>query len=533
MPIIKVVPGITEEWLDFLDRETVQPLPCWMPQSTERATMTHFHGFGIRTGADVPLGNLFKPGKFGRMFPNLAPHQATEAALQELGAAMQEEAARVNAPVGDNPAIPAGFTYLGQFIDHDITFDTTPLPEVTVDPLAVHNFRTPRLDLDCLYGSGPVAHPFLYQRADRDKFLIGMTREAPDEKQQPIAPLPNDLPRGAEGFALIGDPRNDENLIVAQLHLALLKFHNQVVERLRAERVPAPRVFSEARRTVTWHYQWMVLHDFLERLVDRDQYRQVQQYGRRFYRLRDEPYIPVEFSVAAYRLGHSMVRQEYDYNRVFNPSPNRLAAATFDFLFQFTGLSGPNTGRFQMPLPSNWIIDWRRFFELPRPASTAPNAPTLNASRRLDPFLIPELHQLPLGPQQEIRLPVRNLVRGLQFQLPPGQRVARAMGFTPLTAREMASVDGPDVAIAQQHGFDTSSPLWYYILKEAQIQGKGRRLGQVGSRILTEVFVGLLEGDSESFLAQAPEWTPTLGGREDFTMVDLLAFVGDINPIGD
>src|SRR5262249_54073752 len=143
--------------------------------------------------------------------------------LAELGMAMVETAPQSNNATLDS-ATPAGFTYLGQFVDHDITLDTTPLPEQLEDPLATENFRTPALDLDCLYGNGPIAHPFLYQRSNPSLFLIGTNA--------PVGGFPdldNDLPRNPDGFALIGDPRNDENLIVAQLHLAMLKFHNKVV----------------------------------------------------------------------------------------------------------------------------------------------------------------------------------------------------------------------------------------------------------------------------------------------------------------
>ncbi|MFM9965429.1 MAG: peroxidase family protein [Planctomycetaceae bacterium] len=494
--------------------------------------MAGFHGLGMRTGDNIPVGSIFKTGKFGRMFPHLAPLQVPDAGLIALGDAMMEGkngAVGPNDPAGDNASIPAGFTYLGQFIDHDITFDTTGIPEVLVDPQAIHNFRTPKLDLDCLYGLGPAAQPFMYQRADPDKFLIGTNRPTPDQNGTNIPEKPNDLPRGADGFALIGDPRNDENLIVAQLHLAFLKFHNKVVDKLKSEGVLASEVFSQARRLVTWHYQWTVLNDFLRRLIDPAVLDDVLKNGRNFYRFIDEPFIPAEFSVAAYRLGHSMVREEYDYNRVFNPHPGATARGTLDLLFQFTGLSGPNSGPFKMPVPTNWIIDWRRFFQgLP----AAPGAPTsFNFSRKLDPFAAPALHNLP-NVGGEKRLPVRNLLRGSRVGLPSGQAVAAEIGVTALTPAQIAK--GPDGAVAKAHGFDQRTPLWYYVLKKAQVKGKSERLGPVGSRILAEVFVGMLRGDNGSFLAAAPEWMPTLGKTAgSFSMADLLLFVDDLNPIGD
>jgi hypothetical protein len=484
----------------------------------------------------APKSPFVKPGMFGRMFPGLAVLDAPDEALIALGQAMKED----TQAAGDNKNVPAGFTYLGQLIDHDITFDTTPIPEKHVDPLRVHNFRTPKLDLDCLYGLGPAGHPFMYQRSDAGAgplFLIGRNRESKDQNCNTIPTRQNDLPRHDDnGFAIIGDPRNDENLIVAQLHLALLKFHNKVVAHLQASGLQDEKLFSEARKKVTWHYQWIVLNDFLRRIIDSAVLDDVLQNGRKFYRFGDDAFIPIEFSVAAYRLGHSMVREEYDYNRVFGPGAGRLARATLGILFAFTGLSGRDiAGSIQeMPVPTNWIIDWRRFFDLPRGSN---NLPVLNLSRKLDPFLVPALHSLPgsdgANPKPTDSLAVRNLLRGSRMQLPSGQSVAAAMRMHRLSSNEIAS--GPDGAVAKAQGLERQTPLWYYILKEAQIKGEGQHLGPVGSRILAEVFVGILEGDSNSFLAQNPAWTTDLPAKTagTFTMVDLLNFVGEVNPIGD
>lgn len=461
---------------------------------------------------DTPHGIHVQSGRFGRLFPHLPALDTPDDALKALGRSMIEPEGSENDPTGDNKGVPAGFTYLGQFIDHDITFDTTPMPEVAIDPLQVHNFRTPALDLDSLYGLGPTAQPFLYQRAAPGKFLIGTCKESQDQQNATIPPIPNDLPRGAEQFALIGDPRNDENLLVAQTHVAMLKFHNKVIDTVEPD-------FVKARRIVTWHYQWIVLNDFLRRLIDPAVLDDVLQNGRKFYQFDSDAFIPVEFSIAAYRIGHTMVRHEYDHNRVFGPGDDRLFNANLTTLFSFTGLSGDG-GR--MPLPSNWAIDWRRFYALPKPKG---QAVPFNLSRRLDPLLGKDLHALPGIPDPDLkRLSVRNLLRGKRAGLPSGQAVAAYLGVPALSAAEVAS--GVD-------GIDTQTPLWFYILKEADMRGEGVRMGPVGSRILAEVFVGLLQGDPTSFLSQAPGWTPTLASAKagDFTMVDLLTFVDDINPI--
>lgn len=478
------------------------------------------HGSDIRSGFGIPLTTLFRPGKFGRMFPSLAPFEADIAALRSLGAAMQDP----NPPASnlDNTTIPAGFTYLGQFVDHDITFDTTTLTEESVDPLATRNFRTPRLDLDSLYGTGPDDQPYLYERGSGGKFRFGQMVAAPDGEGNPISESPNDLPRDEQKHALIGDPRNDENLAVAQFHVLMMKFHNAVFDTLAA----TSDTFEKARELVSWHYQWMLLSDFVKRLAGQTVLDDIRQNGRMFYNFIDEPFIPIEFSAAAYRLGHSMIRDAYDWNRVFhgqqNPTP--LANGTLPFLFTFTGGGGLG-GSAQVPV--NWAIDWRQFFSLDRMTS---QLPSINFSRKLDTKLAPTLAALPFIPAPENNLAVRNLIRGRSLGLPSGQAVAAVLQVSPLQPSEITATATPqELAAIQAGGFDVQTPLWYYILKEAEVRGNGEQLGPVGARIVAEVFVGLIEGDPRSFLARAPEWRPTLGpsAPNDFSMIDLIEFTND------
>lgn len=467
------------------------------------------------------------PGKFGRMFPGLPALRVDDDKLEALAEAMMDDGSQS----GNNDNIPAGFTYLGQFIDHDITLDLTSLGEKMRDPAAVENFRTPSLDLDSIYGRGPDGSPHMYARdpengSTTSKLLIG--RNITVDFGNVVGEFRNDLPRSPEGHALIGDHRNDENLIVAQTHLAFLKFHNKVVDLLQDQGVEAAELFLKAREIVTWHYQWLVLHDFLGRLTTPGIVDRILHDGRKFYRFKKFPYMPVEFSGAAYRLGHSMVRQDYSYNRVFDN-------ITFELLFGFSGLSGQIIGDLATPpfnaplpvshLPTNWIIDWRRFYEIDEGGLTQP-------TRKLDPFLASELHNLPGGGGN---LAFRNLKRGVQLGLPSGQMVAQAMGIKDLiTADELAS--GSDGEVAAQHDLHIQTPLWYYILKEAAVKGDGQCLGPVGSTIVAEVLVGLVHGDHQSYLWQkGASWRPSLPSQTagDFTMADLLRFVDDVNPIGD
>ncbi len=481
---------------------------------------------------DALSGNK-DPGMFGRMFPKLPALAVSDEKLQALADAMIDNDPNIAA--GNNPKIPAGFTYLGQFVDHDITLDLTSLGDKEKDPLGIENFRTPSLDLDAIYGLGPDGSPHLYARNPGEgsgrkhgpKFLIGKNFNSGE------GDFRNDLPRSPEGFALIADHRNDENLLVAQTYVAMLKFHNKVCDRISVDPNPPADVFAEARKLVTWHYQWMVLHDWVERLTEPGIVAKILHDGRKFYRFKRVPFMPVEFSAAAYRLGHSMVRQRYAHNRVFT-------AADFFLFFEFTGLSGglvgdlaptppttpPNTA---FPtLPSNWIIDWRRFHEL---GDMGGAHVEINSSRRIDPFLASSLHGLPGGGGN---LAFRNLKRGVNLGLPSGQSVATRMKIkNPLTPDEIAS--GTDGAVAKAKGLHTSTPLWYYILKEAKVRHNGERLGPVGSTIISEVFVGLVQGDQNSYLWQRANWKPTLPSKQagNFTMADLLRFVDDVNPIGD
>jgi hypothetical protein len=302
------------------------------------------HGHGVRGMHRATLHSfdgIGDPGKFGRLFPGLPACTFEDDQLFDLGEAMKD-AAGVG---GDNDQIPAGYTYLGQFIDHDITLDTTPLSQQMADPLATQNFRTPALDLDSLYGDGPGIHPYLYQRdpANRlrvtKKLLLGLTVPSPDGPPPggKIVPVGrHDLPRNQVGHALIGDERNDENLLVAQTHVLMLKFHNKVVDMLIAKGLTGDALFKEARRIVTWHYQWIVLFDFVEKLTEPGIVRKILHKGRTFYRFRDRPYMPAEFAAAIFRNGHSMVRGGYDHNRVFTPG-SAFGGASLPLLFHFTG----------------------------------------------------------------------------------------------------------------------------------------------------------------------------------------------------
>ncbi len=470
--------------------------------------------------------------RFCRMFPNLEKSRPQKDGLEELGFRMEE--------IGqghEHPNVPAGFTYLGQFIDHDITADaSSDLTGSVVDDVSVlENERTPTLDLDNVYFRGPEKKdevPALSRiyLDDNIHLRVGNTSPAPFGGGAAHEELPNDLPRMPpsgepenDRRAIIGDGRNDENLAVAQTHLAFIKFHNKIVDSLGVG-------FKEARELATLHYQSVLLHDFLPRISDPAVYNDVvRDNGRSFFWTDTSKQLcmPVEFSVAAYRLGHPMVRQTYTWNRVFE-------FTDFDEIFRFSRVSGDLRG---LPtVASNWPIDWTRFHDF----SDIPgvdNHPAFNNANRIDTRMAPILTRLPehfgKGPVLE-SLAVRNLLRGRLLGLPTGQDVAQAMNETPLTASEVRQPNHAD--ILQNHGFDTQTPLWYYVLREAEVHHNGERLGTVGSRIVVETFHALIQA-SKTSLFNTPDWKPDTrlqkSSKMHYTMADLLAFVDDLNPLGD
>ena len=296
------------------------------------------HGGGVR-GDDAVARSASFEGRFGRLFRSLPPGEWPKEALMALGLAMtadpEVDDKDKNLPAAspetdkriqddeENAGIPAGYTYLGQFIDHDITFDPASSLQQQNDPNALVDFRTPRLDLDSVYGRGPDDLPYMY---DGNKFRLGRPLFANDQPTNA-----RDLPRyidpenaTAPRRALIGDKRNDENVIVSQLHGAMLRFHNKLVD------ADPAASFRDIQQRVRWHYQWIVLNDFLVKICGEQVVKDILPHLGKdrpiwenppnfaIYKYRQDAFMPVEFSVAAYRFGHSMVRPIYRLNTQLN-----------------------------------------------------------------------------------------------------------------------------------------------------------------------------------------------------------------------
>ncbi len=446
---------------------------------------------------------------------------------------------------GDSP-VPAAYTYLGQFLDHDTTLevraeqpdaagrgdlehlladDLAPLPADAVGG-AVANGRTGTLDLDSVYGAPA-------PRAG-DRMVLGrVTRlggTAPPLLRVPGKDDDNDLPRELPGpdvehdrAALIGDPRNDENLALAQLHVAFLRAHNALVDRGLG--------FERARRVLRQHYQHVVVHDFLRRVCDEGVVDAILRDGNRWFSAAAEPFsMPLEFTVAAFRFGHTMVRPAYDFNTNFNVSRGGVPA-TLDLLFTFTALSG-QVGSRQVggtpTLPDNWIVEWENLVGDGEGVDRARRFDTaLAAVGRTSLSALPDATGAPMSGLAAV-LAARNLLRGYRFRLPTGQAVARHLGLPVLTPDELrAAAVGPAQADAlRDGGFDARTPLWFYVLAEAAAGG-GARLGPVGSTIVAEVVVGLVRRSADSVL-RTPGWLPSLPSETPgrFRLADLLRFAG-------
>ena len=436
------------------------------------------HCLSLVRAVDRPAG----AARYGRMFPDLDPLGTEPELLMRAGGTggVCDAAAvlgRLGA-AGDDATEAAGWPFFGQLIAHDITADRSVITDA-VEVKALRNARAPRLDLEIIYSDGPIGSPYLFDIGDPAKFLLG--------------PDGGDVPRNQQGVALIGDPRDDVHLFALSLHVALLRAHNRIVDLLRADGVPEADVFAQARVTLTWHYQWVAVNDFLPRLVGADLAGQVLADGGRWFAPAPlQGYIPLEFADAAFRYGHSQIRHAY---RLADGGP---AVPLFPDLIGFG------------PLPPDRRLDLAQVFDLP-------GRPPAQRAKRLDGRLPASLIELPervtgaVGAAAYRSLAVRDLLRGENTGLPSGEAVAALIGAAPLTADEL------------EQEWPGGTPLWFYVLKEAEWRGGGDRLGPVGGRIVTEVLIGLVRADPASYLSLEPGWRPTLpAAGPRFGLTDLL-----------
>lgn len=481
--------------------------------------MTIHHGMKAFSGlpklCDPQTG---RSNRFGRLFPELPALYIDPDHLAAIGAKNGPMKSKGAAQKTDNIAV--GQIFFGQFVDHDITLDLTSSFARLDQPEETENFRTPTLDLDCIYGDGPEGSPFLYF-ADGNKFsgvklLTGADMPGANAKQK------EDLARSIHGTAIIGDPRNDENRVISQLQLGIIRFHNEVVDHLYKlsgkpgkEQLAGGELFEEARRVVTWHYQWVVVNDYLKAVAGEKIVRDILGNGRLLYRPEEckfgahygtDPFIPVEFSVAAYRYGHSMIPQRVQIQAAKN------AVEVF----------GGTLGQGFSPLDNlKAVVEWPQVLDL--------SDNTVDRADKLDSKLAKDLLNLPFVPSGSVKsLATRNLLRSQAFRLPSGESLARKCERP---EAEIANISEAAQALASAAkppaDLSSGTPLWLYILTEAaevgqeQIDGSfkaGEGLGPLGGRIVAETLIGLMELDEHAYLGSNRDWSPN---REEYELGDV------------
>jgi hypothetical protein len=457
------------------------------------------HGFNYRE-PQIPRSRFNEPGRFGRMFPWLRGLKTFDPGADELGkvgGAMDGGNPPPQDTAQNNLRIKAGYTFLGQFVDHDLTLDTTSILERQVDIDGTTNFRTPAFELDSVYGLGPAVQPYLYDQTKPGHLLISADG--------------TDLQRNSQGRAIIGDPRNDENILISQLQLLFIKFHNTVYDTEFADMPHGRARFEAAQTFVRWHYQWLVLNEFLPRLVGTN-LAAATIASPPFEFATDHAFMPVEFSVAAYRFGHSQVRPGY-----------ALGAGRGAALFPGDPNAAFGTGDLRgfRPVPPELLVDWAVFF-----------GGAAQASKKIDTLISTVLLKLPTGvvPKDEANrhrsLATRNLQRALDMNLPSGQTLASHMGIPALSEAETWTSNGVKVGSGP-------APLWFYCLREGEVLTGGARLAGVGAAIVARTFVALMLKDKASYLVQEPGFVPKLGSGGRFTVTDMVNYTLGANLVAE
>jgi hypothetical protein len=494
------------------------------------------HGSGIRGLSN--LNNIDGDGgKFGRLFKNLAPGRWSESDLAKLATAMTGTDGPQDGPDPEESDFAAAYTYFGQFIDHDITFDPSTFQQQQSDPDGIRDFRTPRFDLDNVYGRGPADQPYLY---DGSKLALGEKLFVIERNPKARDLLRVSAASDGNQRAIIGDPRNDENVIVSQFQGMMQRFHNRMVD------LHPKSTFDQVQLEVRRHYQWAVLHDFLPKIVQEDVLNEVSPAIAndklsfkdhppvlKFYTAKS-PIMPVEFSVAAYRLGHSMVRPGYRLNEFTGP------LAIFDHDNPTNGLNA--FGNF----PKSWAVDWQRFIDLGLRAGPETKTDRVQRAYKIDTSIVAGLGALPFSvagdeaktDPHKLNLAFRNLLRGQLLLLPTGQEAAKKMGVAVIPDDKIILFPANDKSIEKQgekpkdvapiitdvsKAFAGKCPLWVYVLAESRrnfyLNGRAA-LGAVGGRIVAEVFLALMKFDSDS-IVRNPAWNPR-SGKAKFGLADIL-----------
>ncbi|HQU85068.1 MAG TPA: peroxidase family protein [Pyrinomonadaceae bacterium] len=428
--------------------------------------------------------------------------------------------------------IPAGYTYLAQFVDHDISLDSqsNKLPWIPINVEQCFNERIPIFDLETLYGVN-AEDDSVYLEKNSAFLKLGKTTVPSGSFLKKSLLL--DLPRNENKKALILDSRNDENLLVAQTHVAFATFHNTIVYTLQNKGITdTTQLYKTAREQTIRHYQYLVITDLLDKILDKKVLERVKKEGNIFYNPdKDDTFIPLEYSAAAFRFGHSMVRNSYNLNSI--------KVQTLIDLRLFTGESEDKKKKLgkQATLPSDWLINWKLFFDLDAGSAKPAN---FNFAHPIEPKLSSLLGDLIGFSDSNFRrvssLAAFDLYRGQLFNLPFGKRLADELPPASLDADKInrylsENYEGVNLIKA----FGDKVPLWFYLLAESD----GNRMGKIGSRIIAEVFIELIKRSPFSILTdETPAKFNFPANGEDFYgtadkvfgMAQMLRFISD-NPI--
>jgi len=410
-------------------------------------------------------------------------------------------------PDGGGPEV--GYTYFGQFIDHDLT-EMDPLPPplwrrilrkllrhrrfIVNVKSELRNLQTPRLDLSHLYGGGPSD-----QKSKRLYWSDGVRLKvgALSASGQSF-----DVYVDADGNPVVADDRSRENLIIRQMVAVFARLHNAAVEQWGPTIKDAGELFEKAHRQTVWQFQYLVVQDYLRSVLDYSVFSEVFEKGNVLFEWKKTFSIPLEFAVAAFRFGHSMVRLNY------------LLSIDQDHTLKEIFERSAQSGQLE---EDKWKIAWELFFQGAGGEGSSASAIT---SQPIDTLVAKPLHDLsnfivelfpvgklplPVVTIDQFKLPVRTLLRGESMQLVCGQAAADGLDVVRVTDDLLASpCPGtppmtPHAPILQRGQILTRTPLWYYILKESEGNSHGRRLGPVGSHIVAETISAALRYDQTSY----------------------------------
>ncbi len=444
------------------------------PHQAQRAVPAYTAALGHQLPEASAPANADLP--FERLFPHLSPHRPPDEVLEHLGepdGPMSERKSLWADDTYDSPNLAAGYTFFAQFLFHDLTYELVRRLSTERPPTTVQGGPS-SLRLHTLYGPGPEMSPHLYSFYEQEHFS-GRLLTGPSGTRQ-------DLPRNRQGRALVADPRNDENVVLAQLHLGITRFHNEVVSRLASSGDSGTALFNEAQRQARWHYQWAILNDFLPTIVGESK---VEDALNRDFSREDAAGLPLEVAQGVLRYVYSQVRLQYQIN---DDATVALLPAdeNDDTLLRHSSQS----------IPSRLAVDWTRFFDL----DDGPTQP----SKLIDTKITPAFLDLPLveNPRPARRsVAVRFFLQGKRAGLPSGEDVARSLS-------EPATL--PTTSALRKLGLK-ETPLLYYVLAEAEQQfqdSKKDRLGPVASRLLADTLVRRLRLDPLSYLNAHPSFTP-------------------------